>query len=164
MRKNIKRSGSAMDDETIHRANRELMASTEAVYLTTVDQEGYPHTRAMLNLRNKHLYPSQARFCVAHGKRPVVYFTTNTSSQKVAHVRVNPRVSAYYCSPADFHGVMIGGAMEIIDDIEIKHALWDPGWIQYYPEGPEDPDHTLLRLTPKLVRGWNRGVKFEFEL
>jgi len=153
-----------MVDEMIQQANRELMASAEAAYLTSIDEDGFPHTRAMLNLRNRKLYPSQARFCEAHGERPILFFTTNTSSKKVAHIRANARVSVYYCRPASFHGVMLGGKMEIIDDLEIKRALWDSSWKQYYPQGHEDADHTLLRLAPTIMRGWNRGTKFEFEL
>jgi len=153
-----------MDDEQILQINRELMASATAVYLTTIDSDGFPHTRAMLNLRNSKLYPSQAHFCEAHGDRCILYFTTNTSSKKVAQIRNNSRAAAYFCEPDSFHGLMLGGEIQIIDDVEIKRALWDSSWKQYYPQGPEDPDHTLLRLIPTLVRGWNRGSKFEFEL
>ena len=153
-----------MDHEAIHRANLDLMASVRTVYLTTVDEHGFPHTRAMLNLRNTDLYPMQAKFCDGQGSRMAIFLTTNTSSRKAAQIKANPKVSAYFCRPASFHGVMLSGEVDVVDDCEVKRSLWDSSWQQFYPKGPDDPDHTVLRLVPVLVRGWNRGTKFEYEL
>ncbi len=153
-----------MNHAEIHRANLDLMAATRTVYLTTIDEHGYPHTRAMLNLRNPELYPIQAKFCQSQAGRMATFFTTNTSSRKAAQIKANPKVSAYYCRPEAFHGVMLSGEVEIVEDGKVRHSLWDASWRQFYPSGPDDPDHTVLILVPNLVRGWNRGTKFEYEL
>jgi pyridoxamine 5'-phosphate oxidase len=60
--------------------------------------------------------------------------------------------------------VMLAGDIEIVDDSEVRSALWNDGWERYYPQGPDDPDHTVLRLYPKLVQGWYQATRFEFTL
>jgi general stress protein 26 len=59
---------------------------------------------------------------------------------------------------------MLGGDIEIVDDDGLKEQLWQEGWERYYPEGPTDPDHTVLRLQPQVARGWNQKERFEFFL
>jgi general stress protein 26 len=102
----------------------------------------------MLNLRNAEQFPGVVSVMAAQAESFVVYFTTNTSSPKVAELRANRAVSVYYCVPAEFSGLMLGGDMEIVDDGATRAALWQPGWERYYPGGPDDPDHTVLRLIP----------------
>lgn len=38
------------------------------------------------------------------------------------------------------------------------------GWEQYYPKGPDDPDHTVLRLYPIYAQGWHGFQRFEFDI
>ena len=153
-----------MEDNTINQACISLMEKAPAVYLTTLDETGYPQTRAMLNLRNREQYPGQVHLFSEHQQDLMIYFSTNTSSQKLKQIKLNPRVSVYFCDPGNFHGVMLGGDIEILDDVGIRHAIWNDGWERYYPEGPDDPDHTVLRLYPRVVRGWQKGAPFTFNL
>lgn len=128
-----------------------LMEETEVVYLSTVDDEGYPETRAMLNLRNPLKYPGLKDFFAAQSHPFAVYFSTNTSSRKRAHLLNNFKASVYYCDPATWRGLTLIGDIEIVDDPAIKHALWQSDWTMYYPGGPEDPDHTALRFLPRTA-------------
>ena len=139
-----------------------LMGKSAAVYLTTIE-DSYPYTRAMLNLRNIKRYPDQVQLFAEHSDDLMIYFTTNTSSGKVRQIKANPHVSVYYCDPSHFHGLMLGGDIEIVDSSELRHALWNEGWEMYYPGGPDDPDHTILRLVPKIAMGWHRATRFEFK-
>ncbi len=142
----------------------ELMGAAEAVYLTTVDSGGRPQTRAMLNLRDSRQYPSLAELFALHQDDLLVLFTTNTSSGKVRQISANPTASAYFCAPAKFHGLMLGGVATIVDDSRLKADIWQDGWTRYYPGGPDDPDHTILQLKPSMARGWNGEGRFEFRL
>ena len=153
-----------MDESQARPFALELMALSEAAYLATVDGDGHPHIRAMLNLRNRIQYPRLAALFSEHVDDLVVYFTTNTSSPKVAQVRTNPAVAVYYCEPAKFHGLMLGGDMEIVDEPKVREALWQDGWENYYSGGPNDPDHTVLRLRPSVAGGWHGEGKFQFDL
>jgi len=143
----------------------ERMATADVAYLTNVDANGYPKTRAMLNLRNRDQYPGQIELYADHTQDLMTYITTNTGSQKRGELEANGRISLYFCHPGDFFGVNLTGDAEIVDDLDIKKTLWVENWAQYFPTGKvDDPDFTLLRLYPREVRGWNRGEKFAFEL
>ncbi len=154
-----------MTKKEIQDACRELMETAPAAYLTVNDADGYPRSRAMLNLRNREQFANQAHLYANHQADFMVYLCTNTSSRKRREIEANPRVCVYYCRPEVFHGVSLIGDVEIVNDLETKAALWAEGWEQYFPTGkPDDPDYTLLRLFPKVVSGWYQSGKFEFHL
>ena len=153
-----------MDPRELRIACRELMETSPAAYLTTIGRDGYPHTRAMLNLRNRAQYPRLVQLYAGHETDLLTYFTTNTPSLKVAQTAANPKAAVYYCDPATFRGVMLGGDLEVIDDSALRHAVWTEGWERYYPGGPDDPDHTVLRLRPRFAEGWWSGERIEFRL
>lgn len=142
----------------------ELMATAEAVYLSTVNTSGFPETRAMLNLRNSRQYPSLAALFTADNDGLRTYFTTNTSSLKVNRIEAEPKVCAYYCRPNDWRGLTLWGMMEIITEPELKQKLWQEDWTIYYPGGYTDPDYTIMRLQPTMVKGYHQLQTYQFEL
>jgi len=153
-----------MEKEEAKILSLELMETAEAVYLNTIDKDGFPNTRALFNLRNKEQYPGLVELFQKHRDDLLIYFSTNTSSRKVQQIRANPAVSVFYCNPKKFHGLMLAGKIEIVADPEIKKALWQEGWEKYYPNGVDDPDFTILRLSPIFARGWYQFGPFEFTL
>ena len=141
-----------------------LLEVAEVVYLTTIAADGYPRTRALLNLRNRTQFPDQAHLFDEHDRDLMLLFSTNTSSAKLREIRANPRVAVYVCAPEVFQGVMLRGDVEITDDASLREALWNEGWERYYSRGVHDPDHTILRLFPRFIAGWNEARKFELSL
>jgi len=133
----------------VYETGLKLMEIAEAAILTTITPQGLPETRAMLNLRNPQQYPGLRKIFETHSRDFRIYFTTNTSSSKFQQIRQNPHVCVYYCRPEKWHGMMLSGKMEIVADPAVKRAVWQPGWEMYYPQGPDDPDYTLLCLQPK---------------
>lgn len=148
-----------MDENEAKRLSLRLMEMSKAAYLTTIDRNGFPHTRAMTNLRNKDQKPHLISLFRDHREDYFIIFSTNTSSTKVRHVKENSKVSVYYSYPEKWQGVMFGGEIEIVSDVELKRAIWEDGMEKYYPGGYDDPDHTILRLRPRMAKGWN-GQKF----
>lgn len=151
-----------MDEKEVRKTSLELMESSKAAYLTTIDSEGYPITRAMFNLRNKEQFPELSEFFSEQDNKFIIYISTNTSSSKIDHIQKNPKISVYFCEPEDFKGIMFGGEAETIDDIEIKQKLWLDWWTKYYTKGLEDPDYTLLKLIPKTARFYYKLNKVQF--
>jgi len=149
------------DLTAIRQACVRVMRVSEAVYVTTLDAEGSPVTRAMFNLRREEQFPSVAPVFEAHDEDLLVLLSTNTSSEKVRHLARDSRVSLYYCIPRTFHGVMLGGRVMPVPDLALKRALWQPGWEIYFPTGVEDPDFTLLSLRPTRLRGWLADRSFD---
>ncbi|MDR1809882.1 MAG: pyridoxamine 5'-phosphate oxidase family protein [Prevotella sp.] len=127
-----------------------VMESASFVELTTIDRNGFPSTRAMLNLRNKQQYPHLAVLYEAEINPLTVYLTTNTSSEKFGEIRQNTKACLYYCEPHAFHGVLLQGTVEIVTDNELRQKAWQKGWETYYPKG--DSDYTLLRFVPERLK------------
>jgi len=116
----------------------------------------------MLNLRRPGDYSGLVSRFREHEKDLMIFFTTNTSSEKVRQIMKNPLVSAYFCRSREWRGVNLSGRIELVEDPAVKLAFWQEGWSMYYPGGVEDPDYALLRLSPSLVTGYHKMERYEF--
>jgi general stress protein 26 len=152
-----------MDEKELKQACSNLMDTADAVYLSTFGDDGFPHTRMMSNLRNREENPACAELLEPDKKDFVVYFATGTSSVKMQQIRANPRVSAYLCNPREFQTLMLAGEVEVVEDLEFKRKLWQNGWEMHWPKGAEDPELTVLRLSPTFAKGWYKEGPFEFK-
>lgn len=141
-----------------------LMETANAIYFSTNGGDDYPHTRMMSNLRHKGENPVSAKVLEADKEDFVVYFVTGTSSVKMQHIRTNPKVSAYFCNPAEFHTLLLGGKVEEITDGQFKQQLWQDGWEIHWPGGAKDPEFTVLKMSPVFARGWYKEGPFEFKI
>lgn len=152
-----------MNEKEARQSSRELMDVSDAAFLTTIDGGGNPQTRAVFNLRHKTQFPELTRLFSNHADDLVVYFSTNTSSEKIKQIKANPKVAVYYCNPSEFRGLMLGGTIEIITDMDEKEAIWQDGWDRYYSEGVRDPDYMLIRLAPSVARYYHQLDVVEFD-
>jgi general stress protein 26 len=130
-----------------------VMESMSFVDLTTIDKNGFPSTRAMMNLRNKQEYPHLAALYEAEQNPLTVFLTTNTSSEKFAEISQNAKACLYYCEAQAFHGLLLQGTVEIITDNELRQKAWQKGWEIYYPAG--NSDYTLLRFVPNKLKTYS---------
>lgn len=138
-----------------------LMDNAETVYLATVAGSA-PRIRALENLRRADRYPGASDFCRAAGF--TLYFATSRSSDKVREIRANPAVAVYYCIPPAYHGVMLTGTMEIVDDVNVRKALWQKEWDSFWPGGTDNPEYLVLRLAPTEASGWWYSETFHFAI
>jgi general stress protein 26 len=112
-----------------------MMADTLPItYISSVDEEGFPCTKAMLSPRVREDIKT-------------FYFTTNTFSLRVAHYKANPKASIYFCDAEGFKGMMLRGTMEVLTDAASKEMIWCDGDEQYYPGGMTDPNYCVLKFT-----------------
>ena len=123
----------------IEKAIADLIEKQSISFIASIDRDGFPNMKAMLSPRKKE------------GKK-VFYFTTNTSSMRVAQFQVNPKASIYFCDKTQFRGVMLIGMVEVLCDAESKEMIWQDGDTMYYPKGVTDPDYCVLRFTAKTGR------------
>ena len=112
----------------------EFIARQKTSLISSVDEEGYPATRALI--------------------QPVliedndIYFATYTSSRKVRHYRNNPKACVYFYEKGrNFQGVEIKGTMEVCTDQAIKQRFWKPFFNRFYRKGVKDPDYCILKFT-----------------
>ena len=109
------------------------------VYIGSVDEDGFPNTKAMLAPRKRD------------GIK-VFYFHTNTHSMRVRQYKNNPKANLYFSDNVSFHGVMLVGSMEVLEDREHKEMLWQEGDTMYYSLGVTDPDYCVLKFTATQAR------------
>ena len=128
-----------------------MLDKQKVVYLSAVDADGFPQTKAMLAPR------------VREGIR-VLYLTTNTSSQHVAQLRANPKACLYVCDTRFFRGVTLRGTVEVLEDAASKEILWRLGDTMYYTKGVTDPDYCVLRFTVTHGRYYASFKKEDFTL
>jgi general stress protein 26 len=110
-----------------------LVENSKIALLGTNGDEGYPNIKAMLVADQEGL------------KR--IWFSTNTSSRRVAQLRRDPKACVYFVDFSVWQGLMLVGTMEILTDPESRRRFWHPGDEQYYRLGVDDPDYSVLRFT-----------------
>ena len=138
MRDAVKTIGNIIDKQSV-------------AFISSVDGDGFPNMKAMLAPR------------VREGIR-TFYFTTNTSSRRVAQYRENPKASIYFCDRRFFRGVLLKGNMEVLEDSESKEMIWRDGDTMYYPLGVTDPDYCVLKFTADTGRCYSNFKSEDFEI
>lgn len=128
-----------------------LIDKSATAFLCYIDKEGFPATRAMLRPRRRE------------GIREL-WFSTNTSSNKVAAFRQNPRASVYFIDRRFFRGVSLAGTAQVLEDHEAKAAIWQTGDRMYYPGGVDDPDYCVIRFTAQKGRYYSKFHSEDFEI
>jgi general stress protein 26 len=111
-----------------------LIDKQSVVFIGSVGDDGFPNMKAMLPARQRE------------GIREF-WYTTNTSSRRVAQYRANPKACVYYCDKRFFRGVMLQGTMEVLEDETSKALVWRDGDEVYYPLGVTDSDYCVLHFT-----------------
>lgn len=126
-----------------------LIDKQKVAFISSVDEEGFPNMKAMLAPRKRE------------GIK-VFYFTTNTSSRRVAQYRENSRASIYFCDKRFYRGVMLKGRMEVLEDAGSKEMIWQEGDTMYYSQGVTDPDYCVLKFTAETVRFYSNFKSEDF--
>lgn len=118
-------------------------------FIASIAADGFPNMKAMLPPRKREGIKT-------------FYFTTNTSSMRVAQYRANNRACIYFCDKRFFRGVMLIGTMEVLTDSASKEMIWQEGDTMYYPEGVTDPDYCVLRFTATSGRYYSNFKSEDF--
>jgi general stress protein 26 len=128
-----------------------LSKRVKFVYVTSLDEGGFPETRVMFNLIKTRAKATQVG-PAALEREFMNYLGTNTSSRKMAQMRKDQRVCLYYSDNTRFEGCMVRGRVSEISDPAIRKAIWVPAWDMYYPGGMDGGDFSLMLFTPEHVR------------
>lgn len=129
----------------------ELADNQKTVFLGSVNEQGFPNIKAMLQTRKRE------------GIR-IFYFTTNTSSMRVKQYLKNPKACIYFCNQDTFIGAMLLGTIEILTDDKSKQMIWREGDEIYYSKGVTDPDYCVLRFTTLSGRIYRNFHSVNFEV
>ncbi|MCL1795357.1 MAG: pyridoxamine 5'-phosphate oxidase family protein [Clostridia bacterium] len=128
-----------------------LIDKQGASLIGSVDGDGFPNIKAML--------PPRKRDGIKY-----FWFTTNTSSMRVAQYRASPNACIYFFDQRYFRGVMLKGTMEVLEDAASKEMIWQDGDTLYYPKGIADPDYCVLRFTARTGRYYTKFSSENFDV
>jgi general stress protein 26 len=128
----------------------ELIIKSKICMLGTNGEEGFPNIKAMMNLKHEGLKK--------------IWFSTNTSSERLQQISKDNRACVYYVDENNHKGLMLVGTVEILQDIESKKLLWTEGAEVYYPLGIEDPDYSVLLFTSKWGNYYQNLKNTTFEI
>lgn len=76
-----------------------------------------------------------------------MWFFTRADSEKVAHIRQQPAIALGFSDLQSQVSVTTAGQAEIINDQAKVNALWNESMLDWFPEGKDDPNIVLLRIT-----------------
>jgi general stress protein 26 len=127
-----------------------LVNRSPIAMLGTNGDNGYPNIKAMLNMEHEGL------------KR--VWFSTNTSSRRVAQVLRDARACVYFVDFQDWMGLMLVGDVQVLQDAASKQRLWREGYERYYPLGVTDPDYSVLCFTARWGNFYHALSNVSFDL
>lgn len=128
-----------------------LIDEQEAAFIGSIDKEGFPNIKAMLQPRKRE------------GIK-YIWLTTNTSSMRVTQYLKDNRACMYFCNTKLFKGAMLRGTMEVLTDSASKEMIWREGDSMYYPEGVTDPDYCVLKFTATSGRYYCEFNSEEFSI
>ncbi len=125
-----------------------LIKNSKIAMLGTIDHQGYPNIKAMLNLDTEGM--------------TAMWFSTNTSSQRVAALLKDSKACVYYVDQENFMGLMLVGEIEVLQDEESRKRLWFEGAERYYQQGVNDPDYCVLRFKAERGNFYHRLENIDF--
>jgi general stress protein 26 len=126
--------------EAIKKLN-ELIKDVDFAMLTTVEDDG--------TLRSRPMVTQEAEF---DGD---LWFFTGASSPKVGEVQHDQHVNVSYADPKNQNYVSISGTAQVVRDRKKIEELWNPAYKAWFPQGLDDPDLALLKVTAQHAEYWD---------
>ncbi len=81
-----------------------------------------------------------------------LWFIVGTHASAVEHVRRDPRVGLSFSSDGTW--LSLAGEAEVVDDLAKLKELWSTSVEAWFPDGPESPGVTLLKVSALTGEYW----------
>ena len=121
---------------------RELVKDIDFCMLTTVAENGDLRSRPM----------SSNGDIDSDGD---LWFFTSASSHKVNEIEKLSKVNVSFADPDNQHYVSISGRAQLVRDRKKIDELWRPEFKIWFPNGKDDPDVALLRVSSEQAEYWD---------
>ena len=121
---------------------RELVKEIDFCMFTTVDESGDLHSRPM----------SSNGDIDANGD---IWFFTTASSHKVSEIAKLPKVNVSFADPDNQRYVSVSGTAQLVRDPAKIDELWRPEFKIWFPQGKDDPEIALLRVSLERAEYWD---------
>jgi len=84
-----------------------------------------------------------------------VWFFTKASSPKTEEIEESKKVSIAIANESSNNYLMIHGLATLVNDKTKMKELWSSILKAWFPLGIDDPDMSLIKVTPKEVNYWD---------
>jgi len=84
-----------------------------------------------------------------------MWFFTKASSTKSDEIEMSKKVSIAIANESSQNYLMVHGAAILVNDKNKMEELWNSIMTAWFPLGLEDPDMTLIKVTPTEVNYWD---------
>jgi general stress protein 26 len=131
--------------ESIAKLN-ELIKDIEIAMLTTYDQDGSLHSRPMATQKVEF--------------DGLLWFFTRASSHKVQEIEREHHVNLAYSAPDKQRYVSVSGMARLVKDRPKMEELWNPVYKAWFPDGLDDADLALLKVSVEHAEYWDSPSSF----
>jgi len=84
-----------------------------------------------------------------------IWFFTKASSYKIDEIEESKKVSIAITNESSNNYLMIHGTATLVNDKTKMKELWSAIMKAWFPLGLDDPDMTLIKVTPNEVNYWD---------
>lgn len=120
---------------------KDKIKDIKVAMLTSADTDGSLHTRPMHTQELKD--------------DGLLWFFTGKNSGKIAEIKADSHVSLGYADPACNTYVAVCGKASLVTDKAKIDELWHDMLKAWFPEGKNDPNIALLKVTPESGEFWD---------
>ncbi len=120
---------------------RKLIDGIEFAMLTTEEEDGHLRSRPMATLELD--------------EDGALWFFTGAGSHKMEEIDQHRQVNLAYMDKEHSRYVSISGRAELVHDKEKIESLWKPVFKAWFPDGLEDPDLALLKVSVERAEYWD---------
>jgi len=120
---------------------REIIGKVPMCFAITVDQNGEANARVVQTSRLSDEW--------------TIRFMTDRRSRKVEEIEQSGRMTLAYQYDPENQYVSLVGRATIIDDIDVKQAIWRPQSFKWHPGGPTDPNVVLIDFFTDRIELWS---------
>lgn len=82
-----------------------------------------------------------------------IWFFSDDTSPKADQLEIDPTVNVAFTSKDTW--VSVAGRASIVEDKAKIHDLWNKGVEAWFPDGPDAPGVSLLRIEPDSAEYWD---------
>lgn len=121
---------------------RGMLKDIDLCMLTTIDEEGDLHSRPMS--LNSDV-----------DKAGNLWFFTSSNSHKASEIEKRPKVNVSFVDSKNQQYVSVSGVATLVRDKAKIKELWKPVLKAWFPDGPDQPDVALLKVSLEKAEYWD---------
>ncbi|HET6723445.1 MAG TPA: pyridoxamine 5'-phosphate oxidase family protein [Chitinophagaceae bacterium] len=84
-----------------------------------------------------------------------IWFMSDRNSDKNRDIEKDPQVQLFYSHTGNYEYLSIYGSAEIVNDRTKIEKLWTPMAKTWFKEGKDDPNISLIKVTPENAYYWD---------